>query len=75
METGVSSSELQGWPIVPPTGSTCADDITFTHTNTDTPECAQGWRRHSREAGPWDMSRKPILSGSPTCAAMLGQAG
>ena len=51
VETGVSMSELQGWPTVPPHWIHLPAEVEFAHTNTDTVDCAAGWRRHSREAG------------------------
>lgn len=74
VETGVSVSELQGWPMVPPHWIHLPDDVTFANTNTDTTDCEPGWRRHSREAGPWDMTRKPILTWVSHVRGMLGEA-
>ena len=74
VETGVSVSELQGWPAVPPHWIHLVDQVNFAHTNTDTVDCESGWRRHSREAGPWAMTRKPILSWISHVRGMIGQA-
>ena len=34
---------------------------------------AEGWRRHSRDTGPWDMSRKPIHLWISHVRCVLGQ--
>lgn len=72
--TGVSTSELQGWPMTPPHWIHLETDITFAHTNTDTQDCREGWQRHSRDAGPWDMSRKPIHLWISHIRGVLAQA-
>lgn len=74
VETGVSVSELQGWPSVPPHWIHLREDVAFAQTNIDTQDCEAGWRRHSREAGPWQMTRKPILIWISHVRGMLGQA-
>lgn len=74
VETGLSVSELQGWPTVPPHWIHLPEAVNFTHTNTDTQDCAPGWRRHSREAGPWALTRKPILIWISHVRGMLGLA-
>ena len=74
VSTGVSWDELQGWPTVPPHWIHLADEVNFSHTNTDTQGCEPGWRRHSRETGPWDMTRKPILIWISHVRGTLGQA-
>lgn len=74
VETGVSVSELQGWPAVPPHWIHLNEEVTFAHTNTDTLDCEPGWRRHSRETGPWTMTRKPILVWISHVRGIIGQA-
>jgi hypothetical protein len=74
VRTGVSVSELQGWPTVPPHWIHLPDDVTFAQTNTDTQDCEPGWRRHSRDTGAWNMTRKPILIWISHVRGMLGQA-
>jgi hypothetical protein len=74
LETGVSVSELQGWPTVPPHWIHLPEEVAFAHTNTDTQDCAPGWRRHSRDAGPWALTRKPILIWVSHVRGALGQA-
>lgn len=71
--TGVSMSELQGWPMAPPHWVHLEDHITFAQTNADTQECLEGWRRHSRDTGVWDMSRKPIHLWIGHVRCVLGQ--
>lgn len=72
--TGVSVSEVQSWPMVPPHWIHLPDEITFVHTNTDTTDCAPGWRRHSRDSGPWNLTRKPIHIWLAHVRGVLGQA-
>lgn len=72
--TGVSVSEVQSWPMVPPHWIHLPDEVTFTHTNTDTTDCAPGWRRHSRDSGPWNLTRKPIHIWLAHVRGVLGQA-
>lgn len=72
--TGVSMSELQGWPMTPPHWIHLENDVTFAHTNADTQDCPEGWRRHSRDTGVWDMNRKPIHLWISHVRGVLGQA-
>lgn len=72
--TGVSTSELQGWPMVPPHWIHLEDSITFAQTNSDAQDCPAGWHRHSRDTGAWDMSRKPIHVWISHVRGVLGQA-
>lgn len=72
--TGVSASEVQAWPMVPPHWIHLPDEVTFAHTNTDTTDCAQGWRRHSRDTGAWNLTRKPIHVWLAHVRGVLGQA-
>lgn len=74
VQTGVSVTELQGWPAVPPHWIHLSDAVNFPHTNTDTVDCAPGWRRHSRDTGLWALTRKPILIWISHVRGMLGQA-
>lgn len=74
VRTGVSVSELQGWPMVPPHWIHLPDEVTFTHTNTDTTDCSPGWRRHSRDTGTWTMTRRPIHIWIAHVRGMLSQA-
>ena len=74
VHTGVSTSELQGWPMAPPHWIHLQDDIAFAHTNADTQDCPAGWRRHSRDTGAWNMNRKPIHLWISHVRGMLGQA-
>ena len=72
--TGVSVNEVQGWPTVPPHWIHLPDEITFTQTNVDTQDCLTGWRRHSRDTGPWTLDRKPILVWLAHVRGVIGQA-
>ncbi len=72
--TGVSMNELQGWPMTPPHWIHLEYDVNFAQTNTDNQDCPEGWRRHSRDTGPWDMSRKPIHTWISHVRCVLGQA-
>lgn len=74
VQTGVGVAELQGWPTAPPHWIHLPNEITFVHTNVDPQECLSGWTRHSREANPWTMDRKPILSWISHVRCVLGQA-
>lgn len=62
VDTGVGVSELQGWPAVPPHWLHFPTAVQFATTNADQTEVLPGWQRHSRDIGPWDMSRPPIQS-------------
>lgn len=57
--TGVSISEVQSWPIVPPHWIHLPDTVRFAHTNTDSTDCAPGFVRHSRDYSYTDMSVPP----------------
>lgn len=59
--TAVSTSELTGWPAVPPHWIHFPDHVCFAHTNADMTECLPGWRRHSREIGTWASTQPPII--------------
>ncbi|GGJ36237.1 hypothetical protein [Paenarthrobacter histidinolovorans] len=60
--TGVSVSELQSWPMVPPHWIHLPESIAFAATNVDEVDCPPGWKRHSREYTHNDMSVPPALS-------------
>jgi hypothetical protein len=72
--TGVSASELQGWPMTPPHWIHLETTVTFDQTNSDIQNCPPGWQRHSRDSGPWDMSRKPIHLWIAHVRGVLGRA-
>lgn len=74
IETGVSVSEIHGWPTVPPHWIHLPDEVQFASTNTDTTDCPPGWRRHSRDTGLWTMNRKPILVWLAHLRGVLGEA-
>jgi len=60
--TGVSVSEVQSWPAVPPHWIHLHDSIKFAQTNTDNIDCPPGWKRHSRQFVYTDMSVPPALA-------------
>lgn len=60
--TGVSVSEVQSWPMVPPHWIHLPESIAFAATNVDEVDCPPGWKRHSREYTNTDMSVPPALS-------------
>lgn len=60
--TGVSVSEVQSWPAVPPHWIHLPDSVTFTLTNMDDTDCPPGWKRHSREFNYTDTSVPPALA-------------
>lgn len=60
--TGVSVSEVQSWPMVPPHWIHLLDSVTFAETNMDATDCPPGWRRHSRDFAYTDMSVPPALA-------------
>ena len=62
VDTGVGVGELQAWPAVPPHWLHFPTSVQFAATNADQAEVLPGWQRHSRDIGPWDMSRPPIQS-------------
>lgn len=72
--TGVSVSELQGWPAAPPHWIHLQADLNIGPTNVDTTGCPTGWRRHSRDTGPWNLTRKPIHIWISHVRGVLGQA-
>ncbi|APZ35590.1 hypothetical protein BOH66_16150 [Microbacterium aurum] len=57
--TGVSISEVQSWPAVPPHWVHLPETILFEQTNMDSTDCAPGFVRHSREYNYTDMSVPP----------------
>ncbi|PPF47576.1 MULTISPECIES: hypothetical protein [unclassified Rathayibacter] len=60
--TGVSLSEVQSWPMVPPHWVHLPDFVTFAQTNEDVTDCLPGWKRHSRDYNHTDTSVAPALS-------------
>ncbi|WP_149408126.1 hypothetical protein [Rhodococcus sp. ANT_H53B] len=54
--TGVSVSEVQNWPQIPPHWVHLPDTVVFTETNSDEQDCPPGWKRHSRDFGEVDTS-------------------
>lgn len=60
--TGVSLSEVAGWPQIPPHWIHLPSTITFPQTNSDTTDCPPGWLRHSRDFGFTAMSTPPALA-------------
>lgn len=59
--TGVSVSEVQSWPQVPPHWVHLPTSIGFASTNMDTIDCPEGWCRHSREFGFVEASAPPAV--------------
>jgi hypothetical protein len=57
--TGVSISEVQSWPAVPPHWVHLPDTVRFEQTNIDSTDCAPGHVRHSREYNYTDTSIPP----------------
>ena len=74
VETGVSVSELQGWPTVPPHWIHLPDEVNFTHTNTDTPTARPAGGATPAKPARGRMTRKPILIWISHVRGMLGQA-
>lgn len=60
--TGVSVSEVQSWPMVPPHWIHLPDSVAFPETNMDDIDCPSGWKRHSRDFSYTDMSILPALA-------------
>jgi len=57
--TGVSVSEVQSWPMVPPHWIHLPETVAFAQTNADTTDCPPGWKRHSREFALTSMTVPP----------------
>lgn len=57
--TGVSISEVQSWPAVPPHWIHLPASIQFAETNVDDADCAPGYKRHSRDYSYTDTSIHP----------------
>ncbi|OJV93452.1 MAG: hypothetical protein BGO47_05815 [Microbacterium sp. 67-17] len=57
--TGVSISEVQSWPAVPPHWIHLPMEVQFTQTNMDDTDCAPGYKRHSRDYSYTDTSIHP----------------
>ena len=57
--TGVSISEVQSWPAVPPHWIHLPASVRFSETNTDDTDCAPGYKRHSRDYSYTDTSIHP----------------
>lgn len=60
--TGVSLSEVQNWPMIPPHWVHLPDTIAFAATNMDETDCPPRWKRHSRDFGFTDMSMAPAMA-------------
>ena len=60
--TGVSVSEVESWPAIPPHWIHLPASVEFEQTNMDETDCLPGWKRHSREYGYADMSVPPALA-------------
>lgn len=60
--TGVSISEVQSWPVVPPHWVHLPAFLTFAETNMDQTDCPPGWNRHSRDFSHIDMAVPPALA-------------
>jgi hypothetical protein len=60
--TGVSVSEVQSWPAVPPHWIHLPNWVMFPETNADNTDCLPGWLRHSRDYQYTDTSQPPALS-------------
>lgn len=57
--TGVSVSEVQSWPAIPPHWIHLPASVQFAQTNMDDTDCLPGWKRHSRDYTYVDMSIPP----------------
>ncbi len=57
--TGVSISEVQSWPAVPPHWIHLPVALRFAETNMDDTDCAPGYKRHSRDYSHADTSIHP----------------
>jgi len=60
--TGVSTSEVQSWPMVPPHWIHLPEHVVFIETNMDDIDCPAGWKRHSRDYNYTDTSTPPALA-------------
>jgi hypothetical protein len=60
--TGVSVSEVQSWPAVPPHWIHLPETVRFAQTNIDSTDCAPGFVRHSRDYSYTDTSIPPARS-------------
>lgn len=61
VDTGVSVSEVQSWPMAPPHWVHLRDSVVFAETNADVTDCPPGWVRHSRDFA-FDMSAPPATA-------------
>lgn len=57
--TGVSVSEVQSWPMLPPHWIHLPASVAFVETNADTTDCPAGWQRHSRDFAWTNMAVPP----------------
>lgn len=60
--TGVSVSEVQSWPAIPPHWIHLPETVRFEQTNIDSTDCAPGFVRHSRDYSYTDTSIPPARS-------------
>lgn len=74
VETAVNATEVQHWPTTPPHWIHLPEHVDFASTNADTNGCAPGWRRHSRDPGPWKLDRAPISIWIAHVRGVIGQA-
>jgi hypothetical protein len=72
--TGVSLSEVQNWPQVPPHWVHLPDTVVFETTNSDATDCPPGWQRHSRAFVFTDMSIPPATAWLSHVRGMLSLA-
>jgi hypothetical protein len=72
--TGVSVSEVQSWPMLPPHWIHLPVTVTFIETNADTTDCPPGWQRHSRDFAWTNMAVPPARAWLQHVRGVLGIA-
>ncbi|MGK2877839.1 MAG: hypothetical protein ACSLFF_04610 [Solirubrobacterales bacterium] len=59
VRAAVATSELAGWPAVPPHWIHLPGDIQFPATNSQPSEVVDGWVKHSRDLQDWAPGGRP----------------
>jgi hypothetical protein len=71
--TGVSTEELQSWPLTPPHWVHFPAEIKFAQTNSQA-SAVPGWLRHSRQIHGWGSAPEPAQAWIAHVRGVLGEA-
>ena len=71
--TAVETSEVAGWPIVPPHWIHLSASVVFARTNSQ-PSPLSGWLRHSRQVSGWGGDPDPTQGWLAHVRGIVGEA-